>query len=239
MKSNRRAGAAIAVAATAALLATGLATPAAQAAGQSATTRRRPSTTPRACSRPTGRPSGSAPTTPSPHGARRCSTSDGRAHVRYDRSYQGLPVLGGDVVVHLDKAGTYRGSTGDPPAPTDARAQPQRSSKADAIRTATAQLDGTVSSTEAREVVDAFGASPALAYEVTVTGVRRDQTPSQLHVVVDALTGKVLSSSDEVKTGTGNSMYSGTVTIGTTGSAGNYQMIDPTRGNNNTTDLNG
>ena len=53
-----------------------------------------------------------------------------------------------------------------------------------------------------------------------MNGVRRDQTPSELHVVVDAITGKVLRLADEVKTGTGNSKYSGTVTIGTSGSAG-------------------
>ena len=37
---------------------------------------------------------------------------DGSSHVRFDRTYQGLPVVGGDVVVHQDKAGKARSSTG-------------------------------------------------------------------------------------------------------------------------------
>jgi Zn-dependent metalloprotease len=33
---------------------------------------------------------------------------DGSSHVRYDRTYRGLPVLGGDVVVHLTPSGALR-----------------------------------------------------------------------------------------------------------------------------------
>jgi Zn-dependent metalloprotease len=238
MTSNRRAGAAVAVAATAALLATGLATPAAQAAGQSAaprTTARDDAKSVLATHKPAFRVG--ADDTFAPRGEA-VLDEDGSAHVRYERSYRGLPVLGGDVVVHLTKGGAYGGSTVTLARPLTL-ATTAKVAKAEAIRTATAQLDGTVSSTDVREVVDAFGSSPSLAYEVTVNGVRRDQTPSQLHVVVDALSGKVLQSSDEVKTGSGKSIYSGNVTIGTSGSAGNFSMTDATRGGNVTTDLNG
>ena len=75
-----------------------------------------------------------------------------------------------------------------------------------------------------------------LAYEVVTTGVKADQTPSVLHSFIDAKTGALLDQYDEIKTGTGNSMYSGTVSIGTSGS---YSMTDPSRGGNYTTDLNG
>ena len=51
--------------------------------------------------------------------------ADGSAHVRFDRTYDGLPVLGGDLVVHLEGAGRLRrgadlasSQTGSPwPAP--------------------------------------------------------------------------------------------------------------------------
>ncbi|NUP45451.1 MAG: peptidase M4 family protein, partial [Streptomyces sp.] len=33
---------------------------------------------------------------------------DGTQHVRYDRTYRQLPVLGGDFVVHMASDGTYR-----------------------------------------------------------------------------------------------------------------------------------
>ncbi|OSC59395.1 peptidase M4 family protein, partial [Streptomyces sp. 4F] len=36
--------------------------------------------------------------------------ADGAQHVRYDRTYRGLPVLGGDFVVHLTPDGEYRGA---------------------------------------------------------------------------------------------------------------------------------
>jgi len=238
MTSNRRAGAAIAVAATAALLATGLVTPAAQAADRSVT----PQNTARddAKSVLAAHKSAFRAGADDTFAARGKAVLDksGRAHVRYERSYRGLPVLGGDVVVHLTKGGSYRSSSVTLQRPLTLGTT-AKVSKADATRTAKSQLDGTVSSTEVREVIDAFGAKPALAYEVTVNGMRSDQTPSELHVVVDALSGKVLQSSDEVKTGSGKSIYSGNVTIGTSGSAGNYSMTDATRGGNFTTDLHG
>ena len=112
-------------------------------------------------------------------------------------------------------------------------------SKAAAEATARQAFEGTISSTESRRVVDAIGSRPASAYEVTVTGVKADQTPSVLHVVVDAATGEVRRSADEIRTGTGNSQYAGTVTIGTGGSSGAYTMSDSTRGGNYTTDLRG
>ena len=35
---------------------------------------------------------------------------DGTTHVRFDRTFKGLPVVGGDLVVHTDKAGAWKGS---------------------------------------------------------------------------------------------------------------------------------
>ncbi len=37
--------------------------------------------------------------------------ADGGRHVRYDRTYRGLPVLGGDFVLHLAPDGSYRDVT--------------------------------------------------------------------------------------------------------------------------------
>jgi Zn-dependent metalloprotease len=163
---------------------------------------------------------------------------DGAAHVRYDRSYRGLPVLGGDVVVHLADDGSYDGASLALQRPLSLGTA-ATVGRAAAVDTATRSFDGTISSTDARRVVDALGSRPALAWEVTLTAVRADQTPAVLHVVVDATTGEVRRSADEVRTGTGNSLYSGTVTIGTGGSSGAYTMSDSTRGGNYTTDLRG
>ncbi len=163
---------------------------------------------------------------------------DGTSHVRYDRTYRGLPVLGGDVVVHLTPTGALRGVSQSLARPlqvaTTPRVSPQR-----ATALAGPRLVGSVAGTSARLVVDAAGNTPRLAWDVLAFGLRADQTPSRLHVLVDAVSGVVGRSYDEVETGTGNSIYSGQVAISTSRntSTGLYEMNDPTRGNNNTTDL--
>ena len=45
-----------------------------------------------------------------------------------------------------------------------------------------------------------------------VGGLQEDGTPSELHVITDAATGKKLYEYQGIETGTGNSQYSGTVT---------------------------
>jgi Zn-dependent metalloprotease len=91
-----------------------------------------------------------------------------------------------------------------------------------------------------------------------VHGVRADQTPSVLHVLVDATKGKVVTKRDEIDTllspaqqqaaagnavtplvaGTGNSIYSGSVPIDLTQSGSTFSMKDPSHGNGFTTNLN-
>ena len=44
------------------------------------------------------------------------------------------------------------------------------------------------------------GADAKLVWETVVSGTRPDQTPSRLHVLVDARTGKVVRTNDEVST---------------------------------------
>ena len=52
-------------------------------------------------------------------------------------------------------------------------------------------------------------------------------------MITDATTGETVGSYDEIEAvaGTGNSIYTGTVTIDTTLSGSTYQMIDPSHGN--------
>ena len=233
--SRSRLLAGLATAATVGLLATGLGAPTASAAGRDTRDARDQARAALAAHPAATR------TSPDDIFTARGSTlrdKDGSAHVRYDRSYRGVPVLGGDVVVHLAEDGSYDGSslTLQRPLRLDPVAQVSRAA---AVATANAAFEGTVSSTDARRVVDAIGSRPAAAWEVTLTGVRDDQTPSVLHVVVDGATGEVRRSADEVRTGTGYSKYSGTVSIATSGSSGAYKLSDPTRGGNNTTDLGG
>jgi Zn-dependent metalloprotease len=162
--------------------------------------------------------------------------ADGTEYVRYDRTFDGLEVIGGDLIVErkddVIKHVTYnRGA-----AKVAVSSVKPRLSVA-AAKTTSAKSAGFVAKSNEGTLVVFVGTSkPVLAYEVVTTGVRADQTPSELHTYVDANSGAVLATDDHVRTGTGNSMYSGTVSIATSGT---YQLSDPSRGGNNTTDLNG
>jgi hypothetical protein len=76
-------------------------------------------------------------------------------------------------------------------------------------------------------VVQAQLATPRLAYETVVTG-HRGALPSRLHVFVDARTGAVLSSEDEVKDGNGTGWINGPTPffINTSGSGTSFSMTD-------------
>ncbi|MEU4095820.1 M4 family metallopeptidase [Streptomyces sp. NPDC026673] len=166
--------------------------------------------------------------------------ADGTVHTRYERTYAGLPVLGGDLVVH--RAGgrlTQDRATDAPlsvpgthPAVTAAAAEKK-------ALAATARGKGTPRAAgDPRLVVWAETGRPSLAWETVVTATQADGTPSELHVVTDARSGKELSRSEGVKTGTGTGAFVGTVPLGTTQSGSGYELRDGTRGGHYTTDLN-
>jgi Zn-dependent metalloprotease len=162
--------------------------------------------------------------------------ADGTEFVRYDRTYNGLKVVGGDMIVKRNGQAinhvTYnRGAKKVAIASTT----PTLSQSA-ALSKGAKSAGFKATSNKGTLVIYVTPTKPVLAYEVVTTGVKPDQTPSVLHTYFDARTGAFLDKSDEIETGTGNSMYSGTVAIGTSGS---FSMSDPTRGGNNTTDLNG
>lgn len=162
--------------------------------------------------------------------------ADGTEHVRYDRTYNGLKVVGGDLIVERKsdaiKSVIYNRGASKVGVPSTKPTLSQAAALAKGSKSA----DFKATSNKGTLVVFAATGKPVLAYEVVTSGVKADQTPSVLHTFVDAKSGAVLAQDDEIKTGTGNSMYSGTVSIGTSGS---FSMTDPSRGGNFTTDLNG
>ncbi len=167
---------------------------------------------------------------------------DGVKHVRFERSHGGLPVDGGQVVVELAPNGAEL-------ALTSALTQPIRLAAGPAITPERAQRiardarPGVVTTlSEPRLVIEAPARrAPRLAFETVVAGLAPDgQTPSRLHVYVDAVTGVVLRAHDEVETveGTGNGIYDGQVPLETSQAGGGYQLIDPKHGNEQTTNMN-
>ncbi|MEU1413428.1 M4 family metallopeptidase [Streptomyces sp. NPDC005731] len=167
---------------------------------------------------------------------------DGTVHTRYERTYAGLPVLGGDLVVHESKSGKTEGVTRATQATIKvASLKPQvtaATAEKQAVRAAQAAgSDRSAADGAARKVIWAGSGTPVLAYETVVGGLQDDGTPNQLHVVTDAATGKKLYEYQGIETGTGKSLYSGTVTLNTTKSGSTYQLYDTTRGGHKTYNL--
>ncbi|MFI6729658.1 M4 family metallopeptidase [Streptomyces sp. R-74717] len=169
--------------------------------------------------------------------------NDGTTHTRYERTFAGLPVLGGDLVVQETKSGATEGVT---------KASKVTSGQLKAVDTTAdvapavaekqalglAKADGS-KKTEAdrapRKVVWMAQGKPQLAYETVVGGLQEDGTPNQLHVITDASTGAKLYEWQGIENGTGNTEYSGQVTLGT---APSYTLTDTGRGNHKTYNLN-
>ncbi|MFD7293303.1 M4 family metallopeptidase [Streptomyces sp. NPDC059897] len=173
---------------------------------------------------------------------------DGARHIRYDRTYGQLPVLGGDFVVHEAADGTYEGTdravSGSVSVPTTT----PRLSAPKAADLATTLLREANPGTllrglvaKPRLVVDALHGSPRLAWRTTAAAKDSRGNPMARTVLTDATTGAGIDSWDSLETaaptGEGRSLYSGTVPLTTSrASSGGYQLSDATRGNTYTGD---
>ncbi|MFF8647406.1 M4 family metallopeptidase [Streptomyces griseoluteus] len=166
---------------------------------------------------------------------------DGTLHTRYERTYAGLPVLGGDLIVDTAPSGAAKrvvkasGATlkvaGLTPAVPKAAAERQAVARAK-------KLGGTKSAADSvRTVIWAATGRPVLAHETVVGGLQDDGTPSELHVVTDATTGKKLYEYQGIRTGVGNTQYSGQVPLTTTQSGSTYTLTDGDRGGHKTYNL--
>ncbi|MFI6849143.1 M4 family metallopeptidase [Kitasatospora sp. NBC_00085] len=189
---------------------------------------------------------------------------DGTRHVHFNRTYQGLPVRGGDVIVHSTPGGRLDSTTLTLEAPLTLSVTPSVTDR-QAIAKGVKLFRGTKGDATAVLKVDATAATPKLVWEVTVNGTGPDQAPSHFHVLVDAKTGDTGESWDtfsaflhegvQPKTaaapaaqpaaalaaatadGTGKGYQVGNVTVSTTqNSTTGYTLKDPARGNGETRD---
>ncbi|MFG2530054.1 M4 family metallopeptidase [Streptomyces sp. NPDC048516] len=168
--------------------------------------------------------------------------ADGTTHTRYDRTYAGLPVLGGDMVVHTAKGGAIKSTTKSTDksvkvASTTAKIAPTAAAQS-AQGTAVKSLSGKKADAQTpKKVVWAATGSPALAYDTTVKGVKKDGTPSRMHIITDANSGKKLFQYDDIRTGKGESEFSGSVDLGTTKEGSGFTLTDADRGGHKTLNL--
>ncbi|MCX4781759.1 M4 family metallopeptidase [Streptomyces sp. NBC_01264] len=167
--------------------------------------------------------------------------ADGTRHTRYERTFAGLPVLGGDLVVHEGKGRTTlsraSGATLTVPSLTPA-VRPSGAAAAAVTQAERADVVRPKAGAPRLVIRMAGAAEPVLAWETLVKGVQEDRTPSELRVLTDAGSGKVLSTEERVHTGRGIGQYNGEVSIGTTPSDPGYQLIDADRAGHHTYDLN-
>ena len=164
---------------------------------------------------------------------------DGSTHVRLDRTFKGLPVVGGDLVVHTDGAGVYKNVNAASTAVRVASTTPAIT-PATAAATAARTVDFTVRTSKPTLAVYALSAPARLVWKTQVDGVGAHGEPAGTAVFVDARSGAVVDhwATEINDAGTGNSLYLGTVTLQTTPSGGQWQLIDGTRGGARTEDAN-
>ncbi|MER6683372.1 M4 family metallopeptidase [Streptomyces olivaceoviridis] len=173
---------------------------------------------------------------------------DGTQHVRYDRTYRQLPVLGGDFVVHLAPDGAYRGADRATRQAVSVPSVTPRVSGPKAAGLAVSALRAAHRGTALKQakakpvlVVDALHGSPKLAWRTDAVGLDSLGNPVARTVLTDARTGAQIDAWDSIETATGDgaALYSGTVALETTQSGTSYQLKDPTRGNTYTGDAEG
>ncbi|MFF9647268.1 M4 family metallopeptidase [Kitasatospora aureofaciens] len=121
--------------------------------------------------------------------------ANGTRHVHLDRTYRGLPVLGGDVIVHSAADGRLDSTTLTLTAPLHLSTTPAVTAD-QAIATALGRFTGNRTGSSATLKIDALGAEPRLVWESVIEGTAADQAPSRFHVLVDALTGQAGASWD-------------------------------------------
>ncbi|MET9392079.1 M4 family metallopeptidase [Streptomyces sp. NPDC006624] len=170
---------------------------------------------------------------------------DGTRHVRYDRTYHRLPVLGGDFVLHIDPDGTHRGTTRAtrsalslPTVTPEVSAPKAAGLAADLLRAA--HLGETLEKLTAkpRLVVDALHGAPRLAWRTDAVAHDERGNPVGRTLLTDAATGARIDAWDTLESaaGDGRSLYGGTVPLETTATGSSYQLKDPTRGGTYTGD---
>ncbi|WP_460735614.1 PepSY domain-containing protein, partial [Lysobacter tyrosinilyticus] len=151
--------------------------------------------------------------------------ANGNEHARFDRTYRGLPVIGGDVVVH-SKNGQFKSASLTLKTNGRPDVTPQLSADQAIVEAGTAFGTGFNGVPAASLVVYARGNKPVLAYEVVMEGSKADQTPTAMHYFVDAKNGQILDKWDTIETtvaaGTGKTLSYGDVGITTESVSGSY-----------------
>ncbi|MBN8231759.1 M4 family metallopeptidase [Corallococcus macrosporus] len=151
---------------------------------------------------------------------RRISVDEqGTSHIRYAQTLNGLPVVGEELVVHVDRSGAIYGANGSARSGGSLSARPVVAAEA-AKTAALRDTQGTRLAADGARLVYVKSEQDGrlhLAYEVKVTG-ESSLMPLRDRVYVDANTGATLLRVPEIHTALNRKVYSannGTSTPGT------------------------
>ena len=150
-------------------------------------------------------------------------SSMGLNYVPYERTYRGIPVVGGDFVVSTDNNGKILATSVAQTRQVKLRSVKVTVSRAAARATSAHRLNRATLGKSRLVVLQTKHSR--LAWETWVTG-RKHGEASRLTVYVDARTGRVLTTKEHVLEGTGNGNWEGSVTIPTTGSGSSFSMTN-------------
>lgn len=153
------------------------------------------------------------------------------AHTHVQQRIGGVAVWGGEAIVHLKSDGELFVITDDLKESISVNAKPNFSA-AEAIELARGMYKGSASLTEAPKAdlwIYRGDDRDHLAYRVQMRREDGSKETAMPVIFIDAQTGENIFQYDNLQTGTGSSLYSGTVTIGTSQSGGTYYMENLTR----------
>ena len=155
----------------------------------------------------------------------------GMAHTRVRQTVGGIPVWEGEAIVHLRKDGELSTITDDLKESIAVNTEPNFSEK-EAYNLAVDMYRGQAKLTGDSKVelfVYRGEDRDHLVYRVETPRIDGSEATSVPVIFIDAQTGEKVFEYDNLQTGTGSSLYSGTVTISTTGSGSSFYMEDTTR----------
>ncbi|MGI9106309.1 MAG: M4 family metallopeptidase [Pyrinomonadaceae bacterium] len=154
-----------------------------------------------------------------------------KTHTRFQQTHKGVPVFGGEAIVHLNANDSVFAVTDDLVEFVQADTQPQRTPD-EAINAAINNL-GCENCLTAPPVADLQilrrDGNDYLTYRVQLRREDGTEETSLPVYFVDAHTGNVVWSYNNLQTASGVSLYSGTVTINTYYKSPSYYMEDISR----------
>ncbi|MEW6737576.1 MAG: M4 family metallopeptidase [Acidobacteriota bacterium] len=153
------------------------------------------------------------------------------AHTRVQQTYQGVPVFGGEAIVHLNTDGSLFAFTDSLVKQININIEPSLTVN-DAIDVALAEY-GCSDCLTAKPIADKWilrhNEQDYLVYRVQLRREDESAETSMPVYFIDANNGRVVWNYDNLQTATGVSLYSGTVNINTLQVGSTFYMEDTTR----------